>query len=202
MNYADLMGRGAPQYDQFGRGPAVFDQFGQFVTDGPSAAMAATGLPLGPPGYTLGNGVWDPQNGCFGPPVSPLLVQQVEPLRRVMPHCPTEIKSQWLGLPDKCIRKCSTEEFEITTPILFKFNNLMIDPTIAFQGSLVSLKVGIIDLVLGGKIPLSAFIPEACNLSKFDPRTIQPGVPTRIVIENYSNSDFCLRGALFGVGVY
>lgn len=180
------------------------------VPPGQAAFMAAQGMgpapapmaPMAPPvagypGYDqmgqLGAGPWGPGLvdpwACFGPPVSPLVVQQVEqPARFLRPVCPTGIRAEPIGLGCVCIGPCEEATLECCVSDITKVKQLVIPSSVAFQLLVTDISVGRTCFLQCGPIPASMFTEES-TIEPFDFPTANDGDCISVTLKNISQSD-------------
>lgn len=214
--YYDIMGRGgAAQYDAMGNLCSPFGQpLGFPVLGNPplscidpmqAAALAARNGLMGPavvPGPavvadTMGNGLGanvlgpglvDPW-ACFGPPVSPLVVQQLEqPARFLRPRCPQGIRAEPIGLGCACIAPCEEVTLECCVSDITKVKELIIPSSVAFQLLVTDITVGRECFLQCGPMPASMFTENA-EVGDFDFPTANDGECISVTVKNISQSD-------------
>lgn len=141
-------------------------------------------------GYGYGPG-FDPF--CFGPPVAPHLVQKVEePAVLVRPRCPTRIRTEYLGFPRTCIRKCETVTIECDVQVLTKIIRLVIPSDVAFGLLVHDIRIGKECLVNCSAVPAAMFLEDATDAENLMTETIQPGTTVSITMENTTQHDICV----------
>lgn len=159
----------APQMAPPVAGYGAYDQMGQLM-----------------PG--LNGGGFDPWN-CFGPPVSPLVVQQVEqPARFLRPVCPTGIRAEPIGLGCVCIGPCEEATLECCVSDITKVKQLVIPSSVAFQLLVTDISVGRTCFLQCGPIPASMFTEES-TIESFDFPTANDGDCISVTLKNISQSD-------------
>lgn len=137
-----------------------------------------------------------PWPSCFGPPPNPLLVQKTQqPAYWVEPRCPTDIRTEPLGLPEECIQPCETVRLACKVCTTTKIVRLVIPWDICDQLVFEDINVGKDSIVNGcGGIPACMFAPDATDAFHVDWPTIQDGGCIEFVVKNISGAPVCFRG--------
>ena len=146
-----------------------------------------------------------PWPSCFGPPPNPLLVQKtLQPARWVEPRCPTDIRTELVGLGEECIGPCQTLRIECDVCTTTKLYNIVIPWDICDLVVIEDIRVQKDSIINGcSGVPGCMFAPDAQNNFHVDWPTIQEGSCLEIVVKNISNAQICFRaGAWAAVFVY
>jgi hypothetical protein len=144
----------------------------------------------GGPGFAgaFGPGLVDPWS-CFGPPVNPLVVQQVEqPARFLRPRCPQGIRAEPIGLGCACIAPCEEVTLECCVSDITKVKELIIPSSVAFQLLVTDITVGRECFLQCGPMPASMFTEDS-EVGDFDFPTANDGECISVTLKNISQSD-------------
>lgn len=150
-------------------------------------AMAGWGGGPGFAGAGFGPGLVDPW-ACFGPPVSPLVVQQVEqPARFLRPRCPQGIRAEPIGLGCACLDPCEEVTLECCVSDITKVKELIIPSSVAFQLLVTDITVGRECFLQCGPMPASMFTEDS-EVGDFDFPTANDGECISVTVKNISQS--------------
>lgn len=156
------------------------------------APIPADGVAGWGPGGGFGPGAFggpfvDPWN-CFGAPVSPLVVQQVEqPARFLRPRCPQGIRAEPIGLGCACIEPCEEVTLECCVSDITKVKELIIPSSVAFQLLVTDITVGRECFLQCGPMPASMFTEDS-EVGDFDFPTANDGECISVTVKNISQS--------------
>lgn len=151
----------------------------------PADAVAGpfpAGVPFGGPGLL------DPW-GCFGGPVNPLVVQQVEqPARFLRPRCPQGIRAEPIGFGCVCIGPCEEATLTCCVSDITKIKELVIPSSIAYQLLVTDITVGRECFLQCGPIPAALFV-ENSEIGDFDFPTANENDCISITLKNISDAE-------------
>lgn len=136
-----------------------------------------------------------PWPGCFGPPPNPLLIQKtLQPARWVEPRCPTDIRTELVGLGEECIGPCETVKIECDVCATTKIYSIVIPWDICDLVVIEDIRVQKDSVVNGcSGIPGCMFAPDANNNFHVDWPTINEGSCFELVVRNISDAKVCFR---------